>query len=427
VYRDPKDGERHSGTGAAAMTIRAFGTTQWAETSMREAAASDVRPRLIAKPARRKELDVLRAVAVLLVLGRHLKIDDASPMASAGILAIWGRCGWVGVDLFFVLSGFLVSGLIFQEYRTHGTFDFKRFFIRRAFKIYPGFYALILLTPLMSSWAKRSLAAREYLSEVFFVQNYAYPIWPHTWSLGVEEQFYLAIGLLLLVLSLRGKADPFAACPWIFLTVAALSLGCRVVTSLSVPYSLQTNVTPGHLRIDSLLFGVLLSYFHHFRPDRVLVRIGRHRGNLLVGSALLIAPCLVLPLSHTFMHTIGFTFLYLGFGGILVVSLRERRGDASIGLLGSSLAVLGAYSYSIYLWHIPVRRVVAVIMHRALASGPSAALVEMGLYVSFSIGVGIVMAKLIEVPCLAFRDAIVPSRAPRMAVVAPIAHATARS
>jgi peptidoglycan/LPS O-acetylase OafA/YrhL len=86
-----------------------------------------------------RQLDILRAIAVLLVLGRH---EHAN--------ALWRRCGWVGVDLFFVLSGFLISGLLFSEYKKRGRLDLPRFYIRRGLKIYPSFYVLILATFLVS-------------------------------------------------------------------------------------------------------------------------------------------------------------------------------------------------------------------------------------------------------------------------------------
>src|SRR3974390_1422877 len=74
-------------------------------------------------------LDALRAVAILLVLGRHANLSE-----------VWSRIGWCGVDLFFVLSGFLISGLLFQEYKKRKSIDFMRFFILRGLKIYPSFY-----------------------------------------------------------------------------------------------------------------------------------------------------------------------------------------------------------------------------------------------------------------------------------------------
>ncbi|HXJ16319.1 MAG TPA: acyltransferase, partial [Candidatus Polarisedimenticolia bacterium] len=80
---------------------------------------------------RNKRLDVLRSIAVLLVLLYHSEIGTR--LANAG---------WAGVDLFFVLSGFLISGLLFTEYKKRGSIDFKRFFIRRGLKIYPAFYVL---------------------------------------------------------------------------------------------------------------------------------------------------------------------------------------------------------------------------------------------------------------------------------------------
>lgn len=78
-------------------------------------------------------LDLLRLVAILLVLGRHL----LPGYENNTFLSIWRTGGWVGVDLFFVLSGFLVSGLLFEEYKKRGSLDLKRFLIRRGFKIYP--------------------------------------------------------------------------------------------------------------------------------------------------------------------------------------------------------------------------------------------------------------------------------------------------
>jgi peptidoglycan/LPS O-acetylase OafA/YrhL len=75
---------------------------------------------------RNQSLDVLRALAVLLVMGRHFPY-----------YALWGRVGWIGVDLFFVLSGFLISGLLFQEYKRTGMIDFWRFMFRRGLKIWP--------------------------------------------------------------------------------------------------------------------------------------------------------------------------------------------------------------------------------------------------------------------------------------------------
>src|SRR5438094_6288198 len=83
-------------------------------------------------PKRNQSLDVLRCVAILLVLGCHV-----------GHYRPWSKFGWIGVDLFFVLSGFLVSGLLFQEFKDRGGINFRRFILRRGLKIWPAFYVYI--------------------------------------------------------------------------------------------------------------------------------------------------------------------------------------------------------------------------------------------------------------------------------------------
>ena len=101
------------------------------------------------KNSRLLPLDFLRGVAILLVLMRH------SPLASSKVgyiaypFALIGRMGWTGVDLFFVLSGFLIGGLLFREIATRETLDIKRFIIRRGFKIWPSYYLNILVGTLI--------------------------------------------------------------------------------------------------------------------------------------------------------------------------------------------------------------------------------------------------------------------------------------
>ena len=84
---------------------------------------------------RNKRLDILRCVAILMVIAHH---SNSFPILT--------KVGWVGVDLFFVLSGFLISGLLYSEFKKRQTISVGRFFIRRGLKIYPAFYILLLLT-----------------------------------------------------------------------------------------------------------------------------------------------------------------------------------------------------------------------------------------------------------------------------------------
>src|SRR5437867_7890621 len=162
---------------------------------------------------RNKRLDILRCIAVFSVMILH-----------GNIWPFFGKIGWAGVDLFFVLSGFLISGLLFSEYKKYGRIDVKRFWIRRGFKIYPPFYALMFLTILYSLIRYRTVS-RAVLGDVFFLQNYISCIWTHGWSLAVEEHFYVLLPLLLLMMIWvsRDKENPFRAIPMVSI---ALTIAC---------------------------------------------------------------------------------------------------------------------------------------------------------------------------------------------------------
>jgi peptidoglycan/LPS O-acetylase OafA/YrhL len=174
---------------------------------------------------RNKRLDVLRCIAVLLVLICH----TVEPTRFEAALR-------VGVDLFFVLSGFLISGLLFAEYKKRGSIDFKRFFIRRGLKIYPAFYFLLIITFAYQVRFHQVGPLSRYLSEIFYVQNYGDLIWGHTWSLAVEEHFYILLPLffLLLIRYSSHRTDPFQSMPRAFLIVAATCFALRVVTVFSL-------------------------------------------------------------------------------------------------------------------------------------------------------------------------------------------------
>src|SRR5579859_7331652 len=119
--------------------------------------------------SRNFNLDVLRGVAILLVVCHHLGI----PGFRLG--------GWIGVDLFFVLSGFLISGLLFREWKTQGTVNLARFYIRRGLKIYPAFYALLAATLVVNAVLpgvpSQPVTIHSVLAEAIFVQNYFPGIW----------------------------------------------------------------------------------------------------------------------------------------------------------------------------------------------------------------------------------------------------------
>jgi peptidoglycan/LPS O-acetylase OafA/YrhL len=370
------------------------------------------------------QLDALRAVAVLLVIGHHLAPVLGGPSdSSLGVVEAWQRCGWVGVDLFFVLSGFLVSGLLFREQQLHGEVRLGRFLVRRGLKIYPPFYCFLAVVVAYRLAKGAGVTAGEVLSEAFFVQNYGAQVWSHTWSLAVEEHFYLLLGPLLLLLRGGRGGPPFRALVPLFGAVAAACLAGRLVTAAALPFTPKTHLFPTHLRLDSLLFGVVLSYYWHFEPRR-LAFVARARLAVLPGCLLLVAPSFFLELGHPFMHTLGFTCLYVGFGGALLAAL---SGPLPAGVARRplrALAAVGAHSYSIYLWHYPVLSTGLPLARRLLGPLPYAAEVALGVAGSLAVGVG--MSRLIEAPVVRLRDRLFASRsAPAGGGPAPQAEAPA--
>ena len=189
------------------------------------------------------------------------------------------------------------------------------------------------------------------------LQNYFGPNrqmpWSHTWSLAVEEHFYLALPLLLLLLV------RFARLGWIPAITLAVAVGCLGMRLMNwnKPYSWYTQLMPTHLRMDSLLFGVLLAYAYHLKPS-TLAFVPRFRLLLLIGGLALIAPMFCVRLESPFVYTFGYTLNYLGYGCILIACVDADTGSLGRMLTGRParwLATIGFFSYSIYLWHLVAR------------------------------------------------------------------------
>ncbi len=362
-----------------------------------------------------RQLDVLRAVAVLLVLGRHTpppELDVATPLRVMG--RVWYDSGWMGVDLFFVLSGFLVSSLFFTEFRRHGDVRVGRFLVRRGFKIYPPFYLMLLATVIYYDFPGGKVG--EVLrNEALFMQNYWGGFWNHTWSLDAEEHFYVVLAALvaLLVWIGRGARDPFR--PLVYL----MPLAALTVEGLRVWSRWEKDVLHlylSHMRCDGLVWGVFLAYWYHCRDRRWLLALQRHVVIVLVVAAVLLAPPFLWWFSeHTPLWTVGLASMALGFAALLCAVLPTEDGTARTfpRPLGA-LARVGADSYSIYLWHMPVSRWLMPRIEDAgwfAIGGPTAVyLARSATFVAICIAGGIVAAFVVERPSLALRDRLCPSR-----------------
>ncbi|NUP07120.1 MAG: acyltransferase [Polyangiaceae bacterium] len=367
------------------------------------------------------ELDVLRALAIGLVLLRHAPFAPSDAGALHPIASFLHAFGWTGVDLFFVLSGFLVGGLIFAELKSRGALDRRRFLVRRAFKIWPPYvvylvFVFVALT-LTEAGGIRSAVDRM-LPNFVHLQNYFGRVRRHTWSLAVEEHFYLLLPFVVGALAARG-ARGVRSVPII---AAVLVVGCtlaRVLTRLFVePFALEVHCWPTHLRIDGLFVGVALAYAKVFIPH-VLEALRPHSTKLLLLGTASVLPMGFLPLEGLFVPTIGLTLLYLGYAAILIgVVYAPIEGSVARFFrtrVAKSLAAVGLYSYSIYLWHVDFAQIpVMKLLQRLHLAGPNAGIWLAGtlVMVALSIAAGVAAAKLIERPSLMLRDRLFPSKAP---------------
>jgi peptidoglycan/LPS O-acetylase OafA/YrhL len=367
-------------------------------------------------------LDVLRFVAVSLVIYSHVGAFDTTRISFIRPVWLWDALktlregAWVGVDIFFVLSGFLVSGLLFEELSKRRTVSVGRFLIRRGFKIYPAFWLMILVT-VIGIWIEgNAVSMRTLLSELFYVQNYVPTrgpsgFWGHTWTLAVEEHFYFLLAGLFVFLKWRAAGSRelnVHIIPRLFAAVAILCLGLRIATwayfSNHIARTHIWSLCATHVRIDSLFYGVLLSYLWHYRwSEAQKARISSRRWLFLIGGLVLLYPAT--RLNEDWVRVFGFISFYLGSGCLLLSVLSLDRSP--VGWLAKSLAWLGKHSYSVYLWHVMAGSWLFVPVGFKTHSLPGW-LLNVVIYFTLCWIIGILMARLVEFPVLKIRDRLFP-------------------
>ncbi|HXB40349.1 MAG TPA: acyltransferase [Bacteroidia bacterium] len=336
---------------------------------------------------RKNGLDLLRGIAVLLVICRHWNI--------CGFLT---NSGWLGVDLFFVLSGFLISGLLFTEHEKSGKIDFFRFFIRRGFKIYPLFFLLIALTFVVYFFYRQPVNYRPFVAELLFIQNYFGGLYVHTWSLAVEEHFYFIL-MICFALFFTTRKNIIPVC----IFFVALPLIIRIWNCLHGNYQ---NHFFTHTRIDSLFTGVLLCYGWKYHKEKLLA-FRNGAGYLLPGICIIFLAGFGLMQPQSYLtQGPGFTVIAFCCAGILLWVLGSENKTTS---LTKPFAMTGFYSYAIYLVHIPALEILDLF-----GISETGGMLNAGyfcIYVFVCIAAGIFFSELVEQPLLKMRDEFFPSKA----------------
>ena len=300
----------------------------------------------------RPEIDGLRAIAVGAVILYHSEISVSGHRIFGG--------GFIGVDIFFVISGYLITSIILKELLFYGSFSFKNFYQRRIRRILPVLF-FVILTAIPIGWkfllpndlidfSKSILYSLGFSSNFYFhYTGQEYAVWGlenpflHTWSLSVEEQYYILFPIVLLFVFKYFKKYLV----YILIFALIVSLGIAEYSSRNYP---SASFYFLHTRMWELLAGSLLAYFEIKNGHRAKIKsfnlILPFIGFLLIGH------------SFIFYNTEIFHPSYYTLSPILGVCLIiwfSNKNEIVTKILSSKLFVsIGLISYSLYLWHYPI-------------------------------------------------------------------------
>ena len=344
------------------------------------------------KPRKREiELDFIRGIAILLVLDYHSpRTVLLTPFALLG----FPNFGWCGVDIFFVLSGFLVGGLLVREWELQGQVDAKRFLIRRGFKIWPQYY-VFLFTILLTGHRP----IRDLWGNLLNIQNYTGGI-AHTWSLAIEEHAYLLL-LALFALARRLRIG----FKHLFLTAATISLLVLIWRFIAAGRGVDP-FPRTDTRIDGILYGLMLAILYHTAPQ-VFGRLQALRWLWIVVIAAALLEFRFIPVREWWSGPLSWIFADAS-GVALLLLLYHHRKTGKRPMLYRLVSWIGLYSYGIYLWHISFMALVLATVHRLPARYGTA--LELTAPILLGIAAGVLTTKLVEIPALRLRDRLFPRR-----------------
>ena len=312
-------------------------------------------------PTRLPGLDLLRAIAVLWTMQFHSFIVG-------GLGEDWRwleRYGWMGVDLFFVLSGFLIGGQLLRPLARGETPSLRAFYVKRAFRILPAFWVVLAVylvwpgfreAPGMEPWWKFALFFVNL--DIDYATNAAFS---HAWSLCVEEHFYLLFPALALLLARKPSATKFwAMCIAILLGGIALRAGIWMHDDALQPqraWFVEDIYYPTWNRLDGLLMGVMLATWQAYRPD-AWARMAKHANvaALLAVAVLALAFWLFRERTGLLGNSIGWPVLSLALAMLVFAGAQPHGVLGKRALPGA--AWIAAISFSLYLVHKPMYAVV---------------------------------------------------------------------
>jgi peptidoglycan/LPS O-acetylase OafA/YrhL len=360
-------------------------------------------------------LDFLRTLAILLVFICHLPWHQVPHF-----LFSMQQFGWIGVDLFFVLSGYLIGLQLLRPYTINKKPFIGDFFIRRSFRVLPAFLVVLLLYCTISVF-KESETMRPFWQFFTFTQNFGLvppSAFSHAWSLCVEEHFYWILPFLVLWLMQRPRFSKVA-----FVAAAILVGGLLMRSLIWLHFFAPLAQTPDNerllfgpyfawiyyptpTRLDGLLVGVLIAALKLFRPTWWKAVMAKKSVILIAG--LVIIGCAVKISWDRFSWAaviLGFPILAIGFG-LLVTSMISDGSGWSVRVPGAATGA--AWTYSFYLTHKEVMHLDRLYLGDWVQSNRWVAL---GIYVFTSLIVAATLYHIVERPFLQMRDRLTTRQA----------------
>jgi len=311
------------------------------------------------------QLDALRGIAILWVILHNAALDNIGHAQGAlmSLIDLIGDSGWVGVQLFFVLSGFLITGILLEG--RGAPRQFRTFYARRTLRIFPLYYGFLLLAFVILPWTGlihwgdgnhvEKLLYWTYLSNwaLLFHQPLTFP---HLWSLAIEEQYYLLWPLLVIFLRKRTLA---LVC--LGLILAALLIRAWLVWRFEPAFSEHAMYTFTVARWDALAVGSLLALL--VRSEAALVIVQRYFVRGFVALSLVMLVQVALLRNFTSAGVAGVfnqTSSALWFAMLLLLAIApwQSRLDRVRPLFENRfLRTVGKYSYAVYIFHVPAKMI----------------------------------------------------------------------